>query len=113
MLAPRRQLPVAIALACACALSIAACGSSKDKAAPAGAVLDRDALAKDLSTRLALGGKDAPKVSCPNDLPVKKGITVRCTATLSGKRFGMTVSVTGTDGSSAQYDIAVDQDPQR
>ena len=111
MRSPRRLLAVAALLLVTA--SLGACGSSKDKAAPAGAVLDRDALAKDLSTRLALGGKDAPKVNCPNDLPVKKGITVRCTATLSGKRFGMTVSVTGTDGDSAEYDIAVDQEPQR
>ena len=108
---PHRPLTLAALLMSTAAL--AACGSG-DKTSPGGAVLDRDALAADLSIRLsdAAGGK-SPKVRCPSDLPVKQDLTVRCTAQLQGKTFGLTVTVTGTEGGSAQYDVAVDQTPQQ
>ena len=108
--------PLMLAAIAASSIALAACGSSGDKggSTPAGAVLDRDALADDLNIRLsdAAGGK-SPSVICPADLPVKTGLSVRCTAELSGKTYGLTVTVTGTDGGSAQYDVAVDDTAQR
>ena len=105
--------PLTLAALLMSTIALAACGSGGTSSS-AGAVLDRDALAQDLSTRLsdAAGGK-SPKVQCPGDLPVKKDLTVRCTAVLEGKTFGLTVTVTGTEGGSAQYDVAVDQTPQQ
>lgn len=106
--------PLTLAALLMSTIALAACGGG-DKASPTGgAVLDRGALANDLSIRLsdAAGGK-SPTVRCPADLPVKRDITVRCTAVLQGKTFGLTVTVTGTEGGSAQYDIAVDQTPQQ
>lgn len=94
---------------------LGACGSGDGGSkTPAGAVLDRDALAKDLSTRLSdATGDTPPKVTCPGDLPVKKDLTVRCTADIGSKTYGLTVTVTGTDGGAAQYDVAVDKTPQQ
>ena len=112
MPAPRRPLTVA-ALALSTAV-LGACGGGGSPKTPDGAVLDRDALAADLTARLsdAAGGK-SPKVACPADLPVKQGLTVRCTAELGGKRYGLTVTVTGTNGGTAEYDVAVDKTAQQ
>ncbi len=109
----RRLLPTALALA-VLALAAAGCGAGDKAKTPDGAVLDRDALAQDLTTRLsdAAGGK-SPKVACPADLPVTVGLTVRCTATLGGKRFGVTVTVTGSNGGTAEYSVAVDKTAQQ
>lgn len=106
----RTLLLPAVALS---ALAVSACGSSGSKT-PSGAVLDRNALARDLTTRLSdTTPGPSPKVTCPSDLPVKKDISERCTATLAGKRYGVTVTVTGTSGGSAAYDVAVDRTPQQ
>jgi hypothetical protein len=109
---PRRPLTLA-ALALS-SVALAACGSSKGDSTPAGAVLDRDALADDLNIRLSdAAGGTSPSVICPADLPVKVGLSVRCTAELKGKTYGLTVTVTGTDGGTAQYDVAVDDTAQQ
>ena len=107
--------PLTLATIALSTLALAACGSGDKKATtPSGASLDRDALASDLTIRLsdAAGGK-SPSVICPADLPVKVGLSVRCTAELKGKTYGLTVTVTGTDGGSAQYDVAVDDTAQQ
>lgn len=106
--------PLTLAALLTSTIAVAACGGDDKASTPDGAVLDRDALAADLSVRLsdAAGGK-SPKVQCPGDLPVKKDLTVRCTAVLQGETYGLTVTVTGTEGGSAQYDVAVDQAPQQ
>jgi hypothetical protein len=95
-------------------VALAACGGgSKQATTSSGAVLDRDALASDLDIRLSdAAGGTSPSVICPADLPVKVGLSVRCTAELKGKTYGLTVTVTGTDGGSAQYDVAVDDTAQ-
>ena len=107
--------PLTLATIALSAVALAACGGGGDKkvTTPAGAVLDRDALANDLNVRLAdAAGGTSPSVICPADLPVKVGLSVRCTAELKGKTYGLTVTVTGTDGGSAQYDVAVDDTAQ-
>lgn len=113
MSAPRR-LPTLAALALSAA-ALAACGGGDGggDTAPKGGVLDQTALEKDLTQRLSdASGKSEPKVDCPGDLPVKKDLTMRCTATLEGTTYGLTVTVTGVEGGNASYDVAVDQTPQ-
>lgn len=88
---------------------LAACG---DEGTPVGAVLDRDDLARDISTRLQQAGAgEAPAVTCPSDLPTVKDASIRCTATIGGERYGVTVSITGGEGENAEYGIEVDEKP--
>ena len=106
---PRAIVPLLTALTLA-AGGLAACGG--DEGTPVGAVLDRDALAKDISTRLQQAGAgEAPPVTCPSDLPTVKDASIRCTATISGQRYGVTVSITGGGGANATYGIEVDEKP--
>ncbi len=106
---PRAIVPLLTTLTLAVA-GLAACGG--DEGTPVGAVLDRDALAKDISTRLQQAGAgEAPPVTCPSDLPTVKDASIRCTATISGQRYGVTVSITGGGGANATYGIEVDEKP--
>ena len=88
--------------------ALSACGGDDNKSS--GGSLDRDALEKDISQRLANATQGpAPDVSCPSDLPAKQGATIRCRAAVQGTSYGVTVSVTDTSGGSAQYELQVDQ----
>ena len=89
------------------ALLLAACGG--DDKSSGGGSLDRDALEKDISQRLANAtNQPAPKVACPSDLPAKQGATIRCRVAVEGGSYGVTVTVTDTTGGSAKYDVQVD-----
>ncbi|HMS63022.1 MAG TPA: DUF4333 domain-containing protein [Solirubrobacteraceae bacterium] len=108
-MSPRRALLPLLAAAVLAPAGLAACG---DEGTPVGAVLDRDALAKDISTRLQQAGAgQAPPVTCPGDLPTVKDASIRCTATIGGERYGVTVSITGGSGENATYGIEVDEKP--
>ncbi len=86
--------------------ALAGCGGGDD----AGGGLKKDALEADISQRLgeATGGS-APDVACPSDLPAENGATIRCRVAVEGTSYGVTVTVTGTTGDSAQYDLQVDE----
>lgn len=60
-----------------------------------------------------LGGAPADKVDCPDDLPAEVGASVRCSFTAQGATYGVTVTVTSIEGDTANYDIKVDDTPQR
>lgn len=108
-MSPRRALLPLLAAAVLAPAGLAACG---DEGTPVGAVLDRDALAKDISARLQQAGAgQAPPVTCPGDLPTVKDASIRCTATIGGERYGVTVSITGGSGENATYGIEVDEKP--
>lgn len=105
---PRCIVPL-LAAALLAPAALAACGK---EGTPVGAVLDRDELARDISSRLQQAGAgQAPPVTCPADLPTVKDASIRCTATIDGQRFGVTVSITGGEGESATYGIEVDKNP--
>jgi hypothetical protein len=88
--------------------ALAGCGGDDDGGS--GGDLDRDALEQDISQRLAQAtNSPAPTVDCPSDLPAKTGATIRCRVDVGGTQYGVTVTVTGTQGGSAQYDVQVDQ----
>lgn len=85
---------------------LAGCGAptvSADTVATAAA----DVLEKQVGTR--------PQVSCPHDLPAKVGAATRCTLTASGLEgsYGVTVTVRSVEGSTAHFDVVVDDRPQR
>ena len=89
------------------AATLIACGGG-DKSS--GGSLDRDALEKDISQRLANATNGpAPDVNCPSDLPAQQGATIRCRVAVEGTTYGVTVTVTDTTGGAAQYDVQVDQ----
>lgn len=109
-MSPRRALVPLLTAAVLAPAGLAACGG--DDGTPVGAVLDRDALAKDISARLQQAGAgQAPPVTCPSDLPTVQDASIRCTATIGGQRYGVTVSITGGSGESATYGIEVDKKP--
>jgi hypothetical protein len=90
------------------AAALPACGGDDDGGS--GGSLDRDALEKDISQRIANAtNQPAPNVNCPSDLPAQQGATIRCRVDVQGSSFGVTVSVTSTAGGSAQYDVQVDE----
>jgi hypothetical protein len=71
---------------------------------------------------IASGAEDAleeqvgerPDISCPEDLPAEVGAETRCTLTAGGDptTYGVTVTVTSVDGDTANFDVAVDEQPQ-
>ncbi|MBF6138187.1 DUF4333 domain-containing protein [Nocardia otitidiscaviarum] len=48
-------------------------------------------------------------IDCPGDLRGKEGTTMRCTLTAGADTLGLTVTVTGTDGDTVNYDVQVDE----
>lgn len=101
----RARRLVAALLPLLVAAGLAGCGGDDD----AGGGLKKSALEADISQRLAEAtGGSAPAVSCPSDLPAENGATIRCRVEVDGASYGVTVTVTGTQGDSAQYDLQVD-----
>ena len=109
---PSTTTTTALAFLAALAL-LAGCGSGGGSTGSGADVLKQKALENDLSSRLAqaAGGGASPTVTCPGDLPVKAGLTMRCRAEVAGTEYGVTVTVKGEQGGSAQYDVQVDQNP--
>jgi hypothetical protein len=56
-------------------------------------------------------GQPADSVDCPEDLPAEVGGSIRCTLTAQGETYGVTATVTSVEGSTANYDIKVDDAP--
>ncbi len=109
-MSPRRLLVPLLAAALLAPAGLAACGG--DEPTPANAVLDRDQLEQDISARLQKAGAGTqPPVTCPTDLPTVKNAAIRCRAQISGETYGVTVTITGGEGQSAVYELAVDEKP--
>ena len=67
-------------------------------------------VAQSVLTQLAADGKQVDEVSCP-DLPATVGASERCTLKAGGDTYGVTVTVTGVQGTDVKFDIQVDQTP--
>ncbi len=98
----RRPLIVAVAAVLLC---LSACGAAP---LPAEDVAEsaEDALEEQVGSR--------PHISCPEDLPAEVGAETRCTL-LAGDdptEYGVTVTVTAVDGTTANFDVRVDEQPQ-
>ena len=57
-------------------------------------------------------GQAPDDVKCPNDLDAKEGAEERCTLTVEGQEFGVSVKVTKVDGNDVNFDISVDDEPE-
>jgi hypothetical protein len=100
-LPPRRSTLAGIALAPAFG-AFAGCGGPGivDRAQVEQKV--RDGLTKSV-------GEQAPKASCPKDLPAEKGATIRCSMDFPDGRLGISVKVTSVKDGDAKFDIQADQ----
>lgn len=106
---PRRLL---LALTAGAALALAGCGSdavtlhTTTDTLPAKEVATaaEDALEREVGTR--------PDITCPEELAKKEGATTRCTLTGGDDpvEYGVTVTVTGTDGDT-RIGVEVDDEP--
>ena len=75
--------------------------------------VDKDALAKEVSSQLASEvGHEPESVTCPEDLTGKVGATTTCTLSDAGESYGVTVTVTSVDGSDVKFDMKVDEAPK-
>ena len=93
--------PLLVALVPLLLLGPVACGSD---VLPADQVADgaADALEPQVGVR--------PEVDCPNDVEATAGASARCTATVPGATYGVTVTVTEVDGEEAVYSVQVDDE---
>ena len=88
-------------------------GPATATATPATAVAPTVAgksVAQSVLTQLAADGKQVDEVSCP-DLPATVGASERCTLKAGADTYGVTVTVTGVQGTDVKFDIQVDQTP--
>jgi hypothetical protein len=92
----RRRL---VALVPLLLLGPVACGTD---VLPAGQVAD--GAAKALEPQVGV----RPDVSCPHDVEQTVGATARCTASVDGETYGVTVTITGIEGQDAVYSVEVD-----
>lgn len=101
----RRRSVLALTLPVLVAAALGGCGDDDSS----GGDLKKDDLQRDISRRLAQAtGGGAPEVACPSNLPAKVGAAIRCRVAVDGTSYGVTVTVTSTNGGSAQYDVQVD-----
>ena len=101
------SLLTALTAAALAAGGLSACGS--DSGGSDANVLRAEDLQTDIAQRLGASTGQTPSVTCPGDLAAKKGNALRCRAEVDGNSLGVTVTVTGTEGGSAQYELQVDQ----
>ena len=97
-----RRLPLLVAVVLL-GLGLAACSMTLARAEVA--TKAEEALEAEVGSR--------PEISCPEDLEAKVGAETRCilTAVDDPTEYGVTITVTAVDGSDAEFDIAVDDEP--
>ena len=86
----------------ALAVVLAGCGGT--------ATVDRAQVEKEARTELSKSvGQQAPAATCPGDLKLKVGTTMRCYMDFpEDKRLGITVKVTSVDGSDGRLRFLAD-----
>jgi hypothetical protein len=93
-----------VAGASALLFGVAACGTET--------VVDKAALAKEVSSQLASSAGRAPEsVDCPEDVTAKAGVTTTCTLSDAGENYGVKVTITSVEGTDVKFDIKVDDKP--
>jgi hypothetical protein len=76
------------------------------------ATVPRDEVAKQASAVLAeQAGQEPDDFTCAEDLPAKVGASIRCELTAGGQKIGVTVTTTSVEGSRANFDVQVDDEP--
>jgi hypothetical protein len=84
-------------------LGLAACGGT----------LAGDEVATKAEEALEAEVGSRPDISCPEDLDAEVGAETRCILTAGDDptEYGVTITVTAVDGSDAEFDILVDEEP--
>jgi hypothetical protein len=97
-----RALVALPALAC----GLAACTSTLTLSADDVAKSAEDALEQKIGQR--------PDITCPDDVEAKVGTETRCTLTADGLdgTYGVTVKIKSVEGTTANFDVQVDSQPQ-
>jgi len=95
----RLSLPV---VAVASALVLAGCGQV--------VTVDEAELEQEVSRQLEASVGQAPDdIDCPGDLKAEEGTEMRCTLTAGDDELGLTVTVTGVQGTNVDFDVQVDE----
>jgi hypothetical protein len=74
--------------------------------------VNKDDVAKQISNQLGQQFGRTPDVTCPNDLKGDVGATTRCQLTDQGSTYGVTVTVTSSEGGDVKFDFKVDEQPE-
>jgi hypothetical protein len=77
------------------------------------ATLDAGEVATNAEDALEAEVGSRPEISCPEDVEAKVGAETRCVLTAGDDpaEYGVTITVTAVDGSDAEFDIVVDEQP--
>lgn len=91
-------------------LGLSACSVS----AVVGDEIEADEVAEEAESALEAKVGTRPEIVCPEDLPAKKGESIRCTLTdpASGTEYGLTATVTSVDDGTSKLGFEVDQTPK-
>lgn len=94
-----------------CGLVLTACSVSVS----AGNEISKADLEKNISTVLeqSNNGRRPDSVTCPGPIKAENGQTARCFLTGGGEKYGLTVTLSGVNGSKATYDVKVDDKPMQ
>jgi hypothetical protein len=60
----------------------------------------------------AIGGQEAPPITCPGDLTATVGTTMTCAIDLDGQTYDVNLEVTKADGVVATFEIEVADTPR-
>ena len=74
--------------------------------------VDKNQVANTISDKLTeQAGRKPDSVTCPDNLKGTEGATLRCQLTDGNQKFGVTVTVTGVDAGTVNFNIQVDDQP--
>ncbi|WP_203337484.1 DUF4333 domain-containing protein [Nocardioides limicola] len=74
--------------------------------------LSQDQVEEQVTQQLTeIVGVAPDKIECPGDLRGSIDTEMRCVLTHEGTSYGVTVKVTGVEGTTINYDIQVDDQP--
>jgi hypothetical protein len=109
---PRLAAPAAVvSLALApLVVGLAACSATVERSV----TVDKEKVASEVSDQLAgQVGRRPDSVTCPEDLKGVVGTKLRCELVAGKDTYGVTVTVTGVEGTDVKFDIAVDDKPKQ
>jgi hypothetical protein len=90
-------------------VGLAGCSTAVAQTVP----VDKETVASAVSDQLAKQvGRPPDSVTCPEDLEGVVGTELRCELVDGNNTYGLTVTVTSVEGTSVNFNIAVDDQPQ-
>jgi hypothetical protein len=74
--------------------------------------VDKNQVASTISDKLnEQAGRKPDSVTCPDNLKGAEGATLRCQLADGAQKYGVTVTVTGVDAGTVNFNIQVDDQP--